>query len=74
MATASGVITVVQESRFQLALDGGGTRLFVLSRHAPVDPDQLLAARNARTHVAVTFRPAAGLIAGEARAIAETSF
>jgi hypothetical protein len=73
VATASGVITVAQESRFQLALDQGGTRLFMLAHDAAIEPGQLLELQRAQTHVAVTFRPAAGLIAGAARAVTETS-
>lgn len=73
MAVVTGVITVAQENRFQLAVDGGGTRLFVLSHRAPIDPDQLAALRNAQARVAVTFRPIEGLIAEEARGLAEIS-
>lgn len=72
MATVSGVIIVAQENRFQLALDEGGTRIFVLAHNAGIDPDQLLSLRRAQARVAVTLRPAAGLIADQACAISQT--
>jgi hypothetical protein len=64
---------VAQENRFQLALDEGGTRIFVLAHNAGIDPDQLSALKRGQAHVAVTFRPAAGLIADQACAISETT-
>jgi hypothetical protein len=42
MPTVSGTVVIVQESRFQLALDSGGTRLFMLAHDAPVEPEQLV--------------------------------
>ena len=69
MTTVSGIVTVAQENRFQLALDGGGTRLFVVTHNAAIDPDRLAALQAQQAHVVVTFRPADELIAAEARAI-----
>ncbi len=69
MALASGIITVAQENRFQLALDHGGTRLFVVSRHAPIDPQQLDALQRSQERVVVRYRAAAGVLADEAEAI-----
>ncbi len=71
MATVCGIVTVAQENRFQLALDEGGTRLFVVSHDAGIEPDQLAALQARQAHVSVTFRSADELIAGEARSIAE---
>lgn len=71
MTVVTGVITVAQENRFQLAVDGGGTRLFVLSHRASIDPSQLAALRSAQARVAVAFRPLEGMIAAEARGVAE---
>jgi hypothetical protein len=71
VATVSGIVTVAQENRFQLALDGGGTRLFVVTHNAAIDPDQLAALQAQQAHVVVTFRPVDELIADEARAITE---
>ena len=72
MATAAGIITVVQEGRFQLALEQGGTRLFILAHNAPIDPGQLTGLRDAKTHVAVEFHSAGDLTADAACAIEET--
>jgi mannose-1-phosphate guanylyltransferase len=68
--TVSGTIVTVQESRFQLALDGGGTRLFMLAHDAPVEPEQLISLQRAQSWVVVTYRRRSDLIAGEAHAIA----
>ena len=73
VASLSGIITVVQESRFQLALEGGGTRLFVLAHDAPLDAEELRALQRERVPVEVTFRPSRNLIAGEARAVAKAA-
>jgi hypothetical protein len=73
VAILSGVIIVAQENRFQLALDEGGTRIFVLAHNAGIDPDQLSSLRRAQARVAVTFRPAEGLIADQACTISETT-
>jgi len=69
VARVSGIVTVTQENRFQLALDGGGTRTFIVAHDAKIDPDQLAALQAQQTHVMVTFRPIDGLIADEARTI-----
>ena len=71
MPTVSGIVTVAQENRFQLALDEGGTRLFVVAYDVGIDPDQLAALQARQTHVMVTFRSIDELIAAEARSIAE---
>ncbi len=41
--TMDGVVTVVQESRFQLTDDAGVSHLFILSPDAAAEPDQLAA-------------------------------
>ncbi len=71
MATVSGVVTIAQENRFQLALDGGGTRIFVLGHDVGIDPDQLAVLQAKQSRVSVTFRPIGELIAAEARSIVE---
>jgi hypothetical protein len=72
MPTVSGTIVTVQESRFQLAVDGGGRRLFVLAHDAAVEPQQLLSLQREQSRVTVTYAQAAGLIAGKADAIAKS--
>jgi hypothetical protein len=70
MPTVSGTVVIVQEGRFQLALDGGGTRLFMLAHDAPVEPEQLVSLQREQSRVVVTYRRGSDLIAGEAHAIA----
>lgn len=71
MAIATGIVTVAQENRFQLALDGGGTRIFVVAHNAAIEPDQLAGLQQRQSRVVVTFRRAERLIADEARTITE---
>lgn len=73
MERLSGIISVVQESRFQLVLNGGGTRLFVLAHDAPLDAEGLRALQHERVPVEVIFRPSRNLIAGEARAVSKSA-
>ena len=67
--TVSGIVTVAQENRFQLALDEGGTRTFIVAHDSGIDPDQLAALQARQARVTVEFRPIDELIANEARSI-----
>jgi hypothetical protein len=53
MKTIDGVVTIVQESRFQLTDDHGVAHLFLLGHDSPAEPQQLepLARRQARVRV-----------------------
>jgi hypothetical protein len=62
-ATLDGVVTLVQERRFQLVDDGGVAHLFVIAGDAPVDASALEACTRSARRVRVTYRPAPGLIA-----------
>ena len=55
MQTATGVIIAVQEGRFRLALPDGRSVQFVLSSHAPLDPQDLPALAAAERPVTVHF-------------------
>lgn len=50
-STMDGVITIVQESRFQLTDDAGVGHLFTLSPYAAAETDQLPALRFHRVRV-----------------------
>ena len=69
--TVSGTVVAVQEGRFQLALDNGGRRLFVLAHRAAIEPEQLSSLQREQARVTVTYRRSSDLIAGEAYAIAK---
>ena len=61
-----GIVTIVQESRFQLTDDDGVAHLFVLSHSSLAEPNQLepLQARQARVRVRyVEPRNIIGLVA-----------
>lgn len=61
--SATGVITLVQEQRFQLAADGGEKRLFVLAHEARLDSHDLRRLSEAGLRVAVQYEDAVELVA-----------
>jgi hypothetical protein len=66
MKRMDGVVTIVQESRFQLVDRDGVSHLFVLGHDSAAEPDQLepLQRRQARVSVRYTeARNALGLVA-----------
>ena len=65
-----GVVTVVQESRFQLTDDAGVSHLFLLSQGAAAEPDQLPPLQRRQSRVRVEYEPAPHLIADVVHAIA----
>ena len=54
MQHAIGVVTVVQEGRFRLSSDNGHSLLFVLDRHAPLEPQDLPGLLTRRVEIAYT--------------------
>ena len=65
-----GVVTIVQESRFQLTDDNGISHLFLLDRHAAAEPAQLATLQAHQARVRVTYEPARNLIGLVARSVA----
>lgn len=70
MRTMDGVVTLVQESRFQLTDGEGVSHLFVLSHKAPLEPAQLVPLQSAQARVTVGYEEAPNLIALLAHSIA----
>ena len=68
--TMDGVVTLVQESRFQLTNDEGVSHLFVLSHKAPLEPAQLVPLQQSQARVTVRFEEAPNLVALLAHSIA----
>lgn len=66
MKTEHGVITLVQEHRFQMEGDGGVRRLFILSSGAPLEWRDLESLEKSGRRVAVTYTDAPHLIAATA--------
>jgi hypothetical protein len=62
-STVDGVVTLVQERRFQLVDDSGVAHLFLIAAEAPFDATQLESCAQSARRVRVTSRPADGLIA-----------
>jgi len=69
MQRVTGIITVVQESRFRMIGDDGSPRHFVLSHRAPLEPQDLPPLQRDQSRVAVHFTPSDHLIAGVAHDI-----
>jgi len=57
-----GVVTIVQEGRFQLTDESGVSHLFVLGHGAAAEPDQLPALQARQARVRVRYTPARNLI------------
>ena len=55
-SSVEGVITIVQEGRFQMTDRQGVTRLFVLSPNAAMETEQLVPLGRSQVPVRVTFR------------------
>ncbi|MGN6702599.1 MAG: hypothetical protein ACTHKB_06520 [Burkholderiaceae bacterium] len=66
MKTEHGVITLVQEHRFQMEGDDGVRRLFILSHRAPLEWRDLESLEKSGRRVAVTYTDAPHLIAATA--------
>jgi hypothetical protein len=67
--TMQGVVTIVQEGRFQMTDDDGVSHLFILSPSAAAEPEQLTALQRRQARVRVRYRPASNLIGNTASAI-----
>ena len=69
MASLRGIVTIVQESRFQVTDEAGVGHFFVLDRNAAAEPAQLTALQHRQTRVQVRYHPARNLIGNVATAI-----
>ena len=67
--TVRGIVTLVQESRFQLRSEDGSNRLFVLAHDAPLEPQDLPDLICAGRPVEVRYVEARDLLACVARDI-----
>ena len=56
MSSIEGVITIVQEGRFQMTDGAGVSRLFVLSPNAAMETEQLVPLGRDQVPVRVTYR------------------
>src|SRR4051794_22050687 len=66
MKRMDGIVTIVQESRFQLTDDNGVSHLFVLGHDSMAEPDQLEPLQRSQARVSVRYtgaRNAIGLVA-----------
>ncbi len=64
-----GVVTIVQESRFQLTDDAGVTHLFILSHAAAAETVQLPPLQQRQARVRVRYSSPSGLIARVATSV-----
>ena len=64
MPTATGIITIAQETRFRLVTDEGKAKLLVLAADAPLEPQDLHDLERDQTRVTVRFTETEPLLAG----------
>jgi hypothetical protein len=69
MAYMTGVVSMVQESRFQLTDDRGVFHLFTLSPTAAMEPAGLQALPRTQARVCVSYKAAPGTIGNIATAL-----
>ncbi len=69
MQSIDGVVTIVQEGRFQLLDDDGVGHLFLLGHGAAPEPEQLAPLQHNQSRVRVRYTDAEGLIGHQAKAI-----
>ena len=62
LAVIEGVVTIVQESRFQLVDDRGVAHLLILDPNATAEPDQLVALAGLQARVKVKTKAGHGVI------------
>ncbi len=62
MKTIDGVVTIVQESRFQLTDDKGVSHLFLLGHDSFAEPEQLEPLARRQTRVRVRYTAGADVI------------
>ncbi|RVU16399.1 hypothetical protein [Methylobacterium oryzihabitans] len=62
MPVREGVVTIVQESRFQLVGDDGSAHLFILGRNAAGEADQLAPLQRRQARVRVEYARTRNLI------------
>jgi hypothetical protein len=65
----AGVVTIVQEGRFQMTDDAGASHLFILSHGAAAETDQLVALQNRQARITVRYHKAAGVLGFSAAGI-----
>ena len=70
MKSIDGVVTLVQESRFQLTDDRGVSHLFLLDRNSLAEPDQLEPLARRQTRIRVRYGDAADVIGFVAHGLA----
>ena len=69
MRTMVGIVTLAQESRFQLTDDQGIAHLFILSHGASAEPWQLGELQHRQARVAVRYEESTNLIANIAKRV-----
>ncbi len=70
MPTMTGMVTIVQETRFQLTDERGVSHLFLLGHHSMAEPDQLVPLQHAQARVRVRYIQPRNIIGMVAKSIA----
>ena len=64
-----GVVTIVQEGRFQMTDDDGVSHLFILTSTAAAETEQLTRLQNRQARIRVRYKPARNIIGNTASEI-----
>ena len=64
-----GVVTIVQEGRFQMTDDDGVSHLFILTSAAAAETEQLTRLQNRQARIRVRYKPARNIIGNTATEI-----
>jgi hypothetical protein len=67
--TMTGIVLLVQESRFQLRDDAGVAHMFILGSNAAAEPAQLAALQRRQARVEIRYTQAPNLIGHSVSAI-----
>ncbi len=67
--TMEGVVTIVQESRFQLTDDAGVGHLFTVGHACGTEPGQLAGLQRRQSRIRVSYKPAPNTIGNIAQSI-----
>jgi hypothetical protein len=70
MQFTDGIVTIVQEGRFQMTDGRGVSHLFLLSHAAPLEPGQLAALAEEQARVRVGHTPSENVLARLACSVA----
>lgn len=74
MPKMEGIITIVQEGRFQVTDDQGISHLFILGYSSSTEPEQLMPLQRLQSRVRVTYTQPRNIIGMQAKTVEVSDF